>query len=169
MTYQFQPQTGKNYVPPSEVICQSFGHLETKWKTVTSPESFNDTVTVNVTPIRGRNPDVNFQLNKEAWSENIESKASSGYGADDQDLKRLQNRQLARNPCDRHRCRQYHHSPAKPDAQITIPAAPGWQVQVNGQPVKPKTRLGIFALAIPLKTSHYHITEAAHEERRIPR
>ncbi len=160
VTYQFQPQTGKNYVLTlGSHFANHLVTLKQNGKTVTLPESFNDTITVNVTPANAAEiQTLTFQLNKkEAWFENI-----GLYQADTeqmiQDLKQLQTggwhvtrvtaTTLAAN-ITIHKQNQM--------LQTTIPAAPGWQVKVNGQPVKPKTSLGIF-MAIPLKPGHYHIT-----------
>ena len=160
VTYQFQPQTGKNYVLTlGSHFANHLVTLKQNGKTVTLPESFNDTITVNVTPANAAEVQtLTFQLNKkEAWFENI-----GLYQADTeqliQDLKQLQTggwhvtrvtaTTLAAN-ITIHKQNQM--------LQTTIPAAPGWQVKVNGQPVKPKTSLGIF-MALPLKPGHYHIT-----------
>ncbi|MDF3334223.1 YfhO family protein [Lacticaseibacillus rhamnosus] len=160
VTYQFQPQTGKSYVLTlGSHFANHLVTLKQNGKTVTLPESFNDTITVNVTPANTAEiQTLTFQLNKkEAWFENI-----GLYQADTeqmiQDLKQLQTggwhvtrvtaTTLAAN-ITIHKQNQM--------LQTTIPAAPGWQVKVNGQPVKPKTSLGIF-MAIPLKLGHYHIT-----------
>ena len=158
--YQFQPQTGKTYVLTlGSHFANHLVTLKQNGKTVTLPESFNDTITVNVTPTNAAEiQTLTFQLNKkEAWFENI-----GLYQADTeqliQDLKQLQTggwrvtrvtaTTLAAN-ITIHKQNQM--------LQTTIPTAPGWQVKVNGQPVKPKTSLGIF-MAIPLKPGHYHIT-----------
>ncbi len=160
VTYQFQPQTGKTYVLTlGSHFANHLVTLKQNGKTVTLPESFNDTITVNVTPANTAEiQTLTFQLNKkEAWFENI-----GLYQADTeqliQDLKQLQTggwhvtrvtaTTLAAN-ITIHKQNQM--------LQTTIPAAPGWQVKVNGQPVKPKTSLGIF-MALPLKPGHYHIT-----------
>lgn len=160
VTYQFQPQTGKTYVLTlGSHFANHLVTLKQNGKTVTLPESFNDTITVNVTPTNAAKVQtLTFQLNKkEAWFENI-----GLYQADTeqliQDLKQLQTggwhvtrvtaTTLAAN-ITIHKQNQM--------LQTTIPAAPGWQVKVNGQPVKPKTSLGIF-MALPLKPGHYHIT-----------
>ncbi|MDK7182505.1 YfhO family protein [Lacticaseibacillus rhamnosus] len=160
VTYQFQPQTGKNYVLTlGSHFANHLVTLKQNGKTVTLPESFNDTITVNVTPTNTAEVQtLTFRLNKkEAWFENI-----GLYQADTeqliQDLKQLQTggwyvtrvtaTTLAAN-ITIHKQNQM--------LQTTIPTAPGWQVKVNGQPVKPKTSLGIF-MAIPLKPGHYHIT-----------
>ena len=160
VTYQFQPQTGKTYVLTlGSHFANHLVTLKQNGKTVTLPESFNDTITVNVTPANAAEiQTLTFQLNKkEAWFENI-----GLYQADTeqmiQDLKQLQTggwhvtrvtaTTLAAN-ITIHKQNQM--------LQTTIPAAPGWQVKVNGQPVKPKTSLGIF-MALPLKPGHYHIT-----------
>lgn len=160
VTYQFQPQTGKTYVLTlGSHFANHLVTLKQNGKTVTLPESFNDTITVNVTPANAADiQTLTFQLNKkEAWFENI-----GLYQADTgqlmQDLKQLQTggwhvtrvtaTALAAN-ITIHKQNQM--------LQTTIPVAPGWQVKVNGQPVKPKTSLGIF-MALPLKPGHYHIT-----------
>ncbi|AQG72203.1 hypothetical protein AWJ15_04040 [Lacticaseibacillus rhamnosus] len=160
VTYQFQPQTGKTYVLTlGSHFANHLVTLKQNGKTVTLPESFNDTITVNVTPTNAAKVQtLTFQLNKkEAWFENI-----GLYQADTgqlmQDLKQLQTggwhvtrvtaTALAAN-ITIHKQNQM--------LQTTIPVAPGWQVKVNGQPVKPKTSLGIF-MALPLKPGHYHIT-----------
>ncbi|EGF48869.1 membrane protein, partial [Lacticaseibacillus rhamnosus MTCC 5462] len=157
---QFQPQTGKNYVLTlGSHFANHLVTLKQNGKTVTLPESFNDTITVNVTPANAAEiQTLTFQLNKkEAWFENI-----GLYQADTeqliQGLTQLQTggwhvthvtaTTLAAN-ITIHKQNQM--------LQTTIPTAPGWQVKVNGQPVKPKTSLGIF-MAIPLKPGHYHIT-----------
>ena len=158
--YQFQPQTGKTYVLTlGSHFANHLVTLKQNGKTVTLPESFNDTITVNVTPANAADiQTLTFQLNKkEAWFENI-----GLYQADTeqliQDLKQLQTggwrvtrvtaTTLAAN-ITIHKQNQM--------LQTTIPTAPGWQVKVNGQPVKPKTSLGIF-MALPLKPGNYHIT-----------
>lgn len=41
--------------------------------------------------------------------------------------------------------------------QTTLPNIAGWQVQVDGKPVKPKTSLGLF-MTIPLSKGKHHIT-----------
>lgn len=160
VTYQFQPQTGKTYVLTlGSHFANHLVTLKQNGKTVTLPESFNDTITVNVTPANAAEiQTLTFQLNKkEAWFENI-----GLYQADTeqliQDLTQLQTggwhvthvtaTTLAAN-ITIHKQNQM--------LQTTIPTAPGWQVKVNGQPVKPKTSLGIF-MALPLKPGHYHIT-----------
>ena len=160
VTYQFQPQTGKNYVLTlGSHFANHLVTLKQNGKTVTLPESFNDTITVNVTPANAAEiQTLTFQLNKkEAWFENI-----GLYQAHTeqliQDLTQLQTggwhvthvtaTTLAAN-ITIHKQNQM--------LQTTIPTAPGWQVKVNGQPVKPKTSLGIF-MALPLKPGHYHIT-----------
>ena len=160
VTYQFQPQTGKTYVLTlGSHFANHLVTLKQNGKTVTLPESFNDTITVNVTPANAAEVQtLTFRLNKkEAWFENI-----GLYQADTeqliQDLKQLQTggwhvthvtaTTLAAN-ITIHKQNQM--------LQTTIPTAPGWQVKVNGQPVKPKTSLGIF-MALPLKPGHYHIT-----------
>lgn len=160
VTYQFQPQTGKTYVLTlGSHFANHLVTLKQNGKTVTLPESFNDTITVNVTPANAAEiQTLTFQLNKkEAWFENI-----GLYQADTeqliQDLTQLQTggwhvthvtaTTLAAN-ITIHKQNQM--------LQTTIPTAPGWQVKVNGQPVKPKTSLGIFT-ALPLKPGHYHIT-----------
>ncbi|NVO88446.1 YfhO family protein [Lactobacillus rhamnosus] len=160
VTYQFQPQTGKTYVLTlGSHFANHLVTLKQNGKTVTLPESFNDTITVNVTPTNTAEVQtLTFRFNKkEAWFENI-----GLYQADTeqliQDLKQLQTggwhvtrvtaTALAAN-ITIHKQNQM--------LQTTIPAAPGWQVKVNGQPVKPKTSLGIF-MALPLKPGHYHIT-----------
>ena len=160
VTYQFQPQTGNTYVLTlGSHFANHLVTLKQNGKTVTLPESFNDTITVNVTPANAADiQTLTFQLNKkEAWFENI-----GLYQADTeqlmQDLKQLQTggwhvtrvtaTTLAAN-ITIHKQNQM--------LQTTIPVAPGWQVKVNGQPVKPKTSLGIF-MALPLKPGHYHIT-----------
>ena len=160
VTYQFQPQTGKTYVLTlGSHFANHLVTLKQNGKTVTLPESFNDTITVNVTPANAAEiQTLTFQLNKkEAWFENI-----GLYQAHTeqliQDLTQLQTggwhvthvtaTTLAAN-ITIHKQNQM--------LQTTIPAAPGWQVKVNGQPVKPKTSLGIF-MALPLKPGHYHIT-----------
>ena len=160
MTYQFQPQTGKTYVLTlGSHFANHLVTLKQNGKTVTLPESFNDTITVNVTPANAAEiQTLTFQLNKkEAWFENI-----GLYQAHTeqliQDLTQLQTggwhvthvtaTTLAAN-ITIHKQNQM--------LQTTIPTAPGWQVKVNGQPVKPKTSLGIF-MALPLKPGHYHIT-----------
>ncbi|SSA28629.1 YfhO family protein [Lacticaseibacillus rhamnosus] len=160
VTYQFQPQTGKNYVLTlGSHFANHLVTLKQNGKTVTLPKSFNDTITVNVTPANAAEVQtLTFRLNKkEAWFENI-----GLYQADTeqliQDLKQLQTggwhvtrvtaTTLAAN-ITIHKQNQM--------LQTTIPTAPGWQVKVNGQPVKPKTSLGIF-MALPLKPGHYHIT-----------
>ncbi|WP_270767499.1 YfhO family protein [Lacticaseibacillus rhamnosus] len=160
VTYQFQPQTGKSYVLTlGSHFANHLVTLKQNGKTVTLPESFNDTITVNVTPANAAEiQTLTFQLNKkEAWFENI-----GLYQADTeqliQDLTQLQTggwhvthvtaTTLAAN-ITIHKQNQM--------LQTTIPTAPGWQVKVNGQPVKPKTSLGIF-MALPLKPGHYHIT-----------
>lgn len=160
VTYQFQPQTGKTYVLTlGSHFANHLVTLKQNGKTVTLPESFNDTITVNVTPANAAEiQTLTFQLNKkEAWFENI-----GLYQAHTeqliQDLTQLQTggwhvthvtaTTLAAN-ITIHKQNQM--------LQTTIPTAPGWQVKVNGQPVKPKTSLGIF-MALPLKPGHYHIT-----------
>lgn len=160
VTYQFQPQTGKTYVLTlGSHFANHLVTLKQNGKTVTLPESFNDTITVNVTPANAAEiQTLTFQLNKkEAWFENI-----GLYQAHTeqliQDLTQLQTggwhvthvtaTTLAAN-ITIHKQNQM--------LQTTIPTAPGWQVKVNGQPVKPKTSLGIF-IALPLKPGHYHIT-----------
>ena len=160
VTYQFQPQTGKTYVLTlGSHFANHLVTLKQNGKTVTLPESFNDTITVNVTPANAAEVQtLTFQLNKkEAWFENI-----GLYQAHTeqliQDLTQLQTggwhvthvtaTTLAAN-ITIHKQNQM--------LQTTIPTAPGWQVKVNGQPVKPKTSLGIF-MALPLKPGHYHIT-----------
>ena len=160
VTYQFQPQTGKTYVLTlGSHFSNHLVTLKQNGKTVTLPESFNDTITVNVTPANAAEiQTLTFQLNKkEAWFENI-----GLYQAHTeqliQDLTQLQTggwhvthvtaTTLAAN-ITIHKQNQM--------LQTTIPTAPGWQVKVNGQPVKPKTSLGIF-MALPLKPGHYHIT-----------
>ena len=160
VSYQFQPQTGKTYVLTlGSHFANHLVTLKQNGKTVTLPESFNDTITVNVTPANAAEiQTLTFQLNKkEAWFENI-----GLYQAHTeqliQDLTQLQTggwhvthvtaTTLAAN-ITIHKQNQM--------LQTTIPTAPGWQVKVNGQPVKPKTSLGIF-MALPLKPGHYHIT-----------
>ena len=160
VTYQFQPQTVKTYVLTlGSHFANHLVTLKQNGKTVTLPESFNDTITVNVTPANAAEiQTLTFQLNKkEAWFENI-----GLYQAHTeqliQDLTQLQTggwhvthvtaTTLAAN-ITIHKQNQM--------LQTTIPTAPGWQVKVNGQPVKPKTSLGIF-MALPLKPGHYHIT-----------
>ena len=92
VTYRFKPIPGKIYV--LTLGSQFADHLVTlnqNGQTVTLPDSFNDTITVNVTP---RNPKaeqvLRFRLNKkDAWFENFDL-----YQADAtqviHDLKKLQ-------------------------------------------------------------------------------
>lgn len=160
VTYQFQPQTGKTYVLTlGSHFANHLVTLKQNGKTVTLPESFNDTITVNVTPANAAEiQTLTFQLNKkEAWFENIGLYQAHTEQLT-QDLTQLQTggwhvthvtaTTLAAN-ITIHKQNQM--------LQTTIPTAPGWQVKVNGQPVKPKTSLGIF-MALPLKPGHYHIT-----------
>ena|GEM_PF-6468096 len=160
MTYRFKPQAGKCYVLTlGSHFANHLVNLKQNGNAVTLPDSFNDTITVNVTPKKGlQEQTLTFQLNKkEAWFDNV-SLYQADVGTILRDLKQLQasgwrvkratDTTIAANVTIR-----------KPNQmmQTTIPTAPGWHVSVNGNPVSVKTSLGIF-MAIPLKTGHYHIT-----------
>ncbi len=160
VTYRFKPIPGKIYV--LTLGSQFADHLVTlnqNGQTVTLPDSFNDTITVNVTP---RNPKaeqvLRFRLNKkDAWFENFNL-----YQADANqvihDLKKLQTgswhvKQHTATTVEATINILHDHQML----QTTIPTAPGWHVKVDNRPVTVKKSLGIF-MAMPLKPGQHVIT-----------
>jgi uncharacterized membrane protein YfhO len=160
VTYRFKPQAGKCYVLTlGSHFANHLVNLKQNGNAVTLPDSFNDTITVNVTPKKGlQEQSLTFQLNKkEAWFDNV-GLYQADVGTIQHDLKQLQaGGWRVKHATDTTIAADVTIHQSHQMLQTTIPTAPGWHVRVNGRPVSVKTSLGIF-MAIPLKPGHYRIT-----------